>query len=258
MHVFDTITGLWSKVDTIGNENQPTPRYGHSAVFYKHKMYIFGGYDNEGFCRNDLHIFDIVLSQWLPKVSLKTIPERFHHTAELQGNVLTVIGGCNNQRQVLDSVYQINLDEYDVHACPNLPTARFGHISYQIDENIHVLGGCDFKQDYQSGYSYDGKWTPIDKENNLSRLRVDCVFASAIVHHGDPLVVGGVVKNQQLTKLVQNTIYDAYLQELGESVIVILQFLRPKDLVSIILASKNWSFSHYATCKLYNIILICR
>ena len=41
------------KIDTkevtkIAAPNAPTPRYGHTAVSYKGRIYIFGGYDNAG------------------------------------------------------------------------------------------------------------------------------------------------------------------------------------------------------------------
>jgi hypothetical protein len=210
-------------------------------------MFIFGGYDNEGFCHNDLHIFDIITSQWLPTQPCKIIPARFHHTAELDSStgVMTIIGGCSNNRQVHDSVYQINLETYQVTECPKLPTARFGHISYQIDKIIHVVGGCDFKQDFPGGYSLTEGWIPIDK--SLGR---DCVFASAVALNENVIITGGVSKNKPVPVSTQvRTFYDEYIHELGDATFNILQFLQSRDWISIILTSKDWTFSKYAARK---------
>jgi hypothetical protein len=250
LHSYDTLNNAWSDIVTTGNRYRPSPRYGHTAVVYEQKMFVFGGYDHEGFCCNDLYTLDIKSSQWLPIQPLRTkkIEARFHHTAEIDAStgLMTVIGGCSNNRQVHDSVIQINLNTYHVTECPKLPTGRFGHVSYQVDGIIHVVGGCDFTQDFPSGYSLTNDWTPIEKS-----LGEDCVFASAVYHNNDVMAVGGVAKNGPPSRSNQtNTVYDDYLEELGDAVLNILQFLRPMDLVSIILTSKNWTFAMYATRKI--------
>jgi len=51
--VFNASQGKWQEVDGDG-KNVPPRRYGHTAVVYKRRMYVFGGYDTDGFTLNDL------------------------------------------------------------------------------------------------------------------------------------------------------------------------------------------------------------
>ncbi len=248
MYSYDTIAKNWTKITTQSTQFEPTPRYGHTATLFENKMYVFGGYDNYSFCSNDLHIFDLETNHWLPTQHLKEIPERFHHTAELQEHAgimrLYIIGGCNNERQSLKSVFRINLNDFDVNKINALPTARFGHVSYILEEKIHIYGGCNFHVDFTGGYIHVDHYKWQDVTNNP--FESGSVFASVVALEDKQLFIGGVVKNSPISIPNREQFTDSMTEALGDAIVIILQFLQIKDLGSIIMASKNWDVSHYA------------
>jgi hypothetical protein len=50
------IVGEWVKLRTFGSNF--SPRTGHECIFYKKKIYLFGGTDQDD-RKNDLYSFDI-------------------------------------------------------------------------------------------------------------------------------------------------------------------------------------------------------
>jgi N-acetylneuraminic acid mutarotase len=196
VHEFNIQTEKWSRIITNSNENQPTPRYGHTAVLWQDNMYVYGGYDNEGFCDNNMYTLDLVTNHWLPKHQLPTIPERFHHTSELfpDTGLLLIIGGCNHKKQALKSVFEINLNNYTVRECSPLPEARFGHCSYNTFGNIYIAGGCD--------YEYDNNTLLLREENEEWKIvegkpfENGCVFGTVSITQNGPLVIGGIRRNK--------------------------------------------------------------
>jgi hypothetical protein len=210
MYEYDTTAGKWSKIITETSENEPSPRYGHT--------------------------------------------ERFHHTAELIFGVppkLVIIGGCSHTREALGSVYEIDLNDYSVTEWPTLPAPRFGHISYISEESIYIFGGCDFENDFTNGFKIS-KNECIDIATNP--FESGPVFSTIVVLEGGELYIGGVVRNDPISLLSapsRERFHDNITEELGTDVILlILQFLTPHDLYSIITASKKWSVSYYATSNL--------
>jgi len=55
---FHLETQRWTLIHQEGGDPPPSPRYGHSAVVFGDSMYIFGGYDKDGFACNDLHEYN--------------------------------------------------------------------------------------------------------------------------------------------------------------------------------------------------------
>ncbi len=56
--VKESVACSFSLLDDVQG-TPPSERYGHSAVEYQGKMYIFGGCDNQGSFSSEMHIYDI-------------------------------------------------------------------------------------------------------------------------------------------------------------------------------------------------------
>lgn len=95
MNEYDVIT------DTImeGWINVPRPRTNHTAVYYKHGMYIFGGSDESNNKLNDLWKFDFQNNRWIIINHISSECEdnqptkRSGHTASIVGDRMYIFGG---------------------------------------------------------------------------------------------------------------------------------------------------------------------
>ena len=60
-----TVERDWRMViPAASSESQPDARYGHTALTCDDCMYIFGGYDQHGFCCDAIYRFSFVDSTW--------------------------------------------------------------------------------------------------------------------------------------------------------------------------------------------------
>jgi len=113
--VFSSDTLKWKKIETKGST--PSPRYGHSAVIYNNKMYVFGGYDNEGGKCNDLYVLSLDTKEWaMVKMSgAPNWPEaKYNHQATVMAvndkDYMVVFGGSNGTCALSD------VNAFDLHA----------------------------------------------------------------------------------------------------------------------------------------------
>ena len=171
----------WSKIKST---NGSFVRFGHTAVFDKNytKIFIYGGrtkYDQfpetklgektYGFC--GIEYYDFKTKEFgKPVMSYRIQPDhRRNHVAELIGNDLVIMGGINENNDILNDVYSLNLNfpngikerwkEVDIVNTMNVDTPfLFGHASalavqgavakcnkfslykYPDDERIYKLG----------------------------------------------------------------------------------------------------------------------
>jgi hypothetical protein len=98
----------------ITTKEEPLARYGHSAVLYKKEIYIYGGVtDNSNYVREDIVIYDIEKKKF--KLEEKTSNKlyfkwRRNHTAEIVGHHMVVYGGIDDDENVLDDVWTLDLN----------------------------------------------------------------------------------------------------------------------------------------------------
>ena len=188
----------WTKVKSL---NGSFVRFGHTAVFDRSstKIYLFGGrtkYDQfpetklgektYGFC--GIEYYDFKTKEFgKPVMSYRIQPEmRRNHIAELIGNDLVIMGGINENNDILNDVYSLNLNfpngikerwkEVDIVNTTNVETPfLFGHASalavqgavakcnkfslykYPDDERIYKLGVLIDKIKIKGLYIFGGK-----------------------------------------------------------------------------------------------------
>ena len=188
----------WSKVKST---NGSFVRFGHTAVFDKtcSKIYIYGGrtkYEQfpetklgektYGFC--GIEYYDFRTKEFgKPVMSYRMQPDhRRNHIAELIGSDLVIMGGINENNDILNDVYSLNLNfpngikerwkEVDIVNTMNVETPfLFGHASalavqgavakcnkfslykYPDDERIYKLGVLIDKIKIKGLYIFGGK-----------------------------------------------------------------------------------------------------
>jgi Rab9 effector protein with kelch motifs len=90
----------------------PLPRRAHTAVLYKHKLYIFGG-GNGVKALNDVWSLDtsvpVEKMRWEKVLTIGSRPgPRGYHTANLVGNIMIVVGGSDG-RDCFADIWVLNL-----------------------------------------------------------------------------------------------------------------------------------------------------
>src|SRR6266545_5991155 len=115
VYIFDTTTRRWHRPH-IAPGPSPSPRRAHSAVYYRNKIWVFGG-GNGLFALSDLWTLDISCGlssssrsmRWeeIQTTGLKPTP-RGYHSANFIGNIMVVLGGSDS-KECYTEVWCLNL-----------------------------------------------------------------------------------------------------------------------------------------------------
>eukprot|EP01102_Stenamoeba_stenopodia_P022805 TRINITY_DN963_c0_g1_i3.p1 TRINITY_DN963_c0_g1~~TRINITY_DN963_c0_g1_i3.p1 ORF type:complete len:658 (-),score=154.57 TRINITY_DN963_c0_g1_i3:105-2078(-) len=162
VHFFDLNTHRWKKVSV--HREQPSKRYGHSAVLFEGGMYIFGGYDTDGLACSDLWRFDLGQLSW-SKVTTKRAPyARLHHSAVVYNGKMYVFGGKveDKAHRKDNTLYAFDFKKATwkkVKTTGEGPSYRWGHATALAlvsgCNSMYVHGGRNGEdQDFGDLYSY--------------------------------------------------------------------------------------------------------
>lgn len=106
----------WEKAQTAGVEAEP--RFGHSTVEYKKKVYVFGGGTDFNSihklreCLNGVKCLNIESKEWQTvRCEGSFIGSRKHHCAAVVGKHMFVNGGFNQKNNLLDDSAVLNLEK---------------------------------------------------------------------------------------------------------------------------------------------------
>ncbi|KAH9476812.1 Protein GLUTELIN PRECURSOR ACCUMULATION 3 [Psilocybe cubensis] len=149
VYVLDTATRRWTRPH-IAPGRRPPARRAHSAVYYKGKIWVFGG--GTGLTAlNDLWTLDIsggAGTQAKPMrweeihTNSKRPGPRGYHTANLVGNIMVIIGGSDGKESFTE-VWCLNLDTLVWSAVKQQTSfhKRLAHSATQVGSYIFIVGG---------------------------------------------------------------------------------------------------------------------
>ena len=153
IHILNTNNLRWSLVPTRKDESGvplkypdvPFQRYGHTAVTFEGKIYLWGGRNDEIVC-GTLYCFDTKTMKFSrPKVT-GTIPgARDGHSACIYGTYMYIFGGFEqNIDQFSCDVHRLNLLTFKwelliTHGEP--PSYRDFHTGTVINDKMYIFGG---------------------------------------------------------------------------------------------------------------------
>ncbi|CAG9823052.1 unnamed protein product [Phaedon cochleariae] len=151
VHVLNTATYRWTQHPVSHlpyfeyDDILPYKRYGHTAVVYVDKIYIWGGRNDRASC-STLFCFDTVWHCWTaPKTTGNIPPARDGHTACLWKNNMIISGGYEEDSDAFArSVYLLNLDTMHwtyIHITGAEPTLRDFHTTVVIKDRMYLFGG---------------------------------------------------------------------------------------------------------------------
>ncbi|KAF8968725.1 hypothetical protein BDZ97DRAFT_1902785 [Flammula alnicola] len=141
VYVLDTTTRRWTRPKITAGP-QPAARRAHSAVYYKGKVWIFGG--GTGLTAlNDVWTLDARPMRWEEVETRGKKPgPRGYHTANLIGNIMVVIGGSDGKESFTD-VWCLNLDSLSWSLVKQQQPLykRLAHTATQVGSYIFIMGG---------------------------------------------------------------------------------------------------------------------
>lgn len=149
VHLFNTINLRWILIPNR-NDNKKYPdvpfqRYGHSAVAYGDKVYIWGGRNDETVC-DILFCFDTKTLKWSkPEVSGCLPLARDGHSACVYGHKMYIFGGFEETiDQFSSDVHCLNLLtmqwEY-IQTYGEPPAYRDFHTATVLSDRMYIFGG---------------------------------------------------------------------------------------------------------------------
>lgn len=112
MNEYDIITDTMMETCT----NFPRPRTNHTAAYYKHGMYIFGGSDEGNNKLNDLWKFDLKANRWIIVNHISSECEdgqptkRSGHACNVIGNKMYIFGGLEGITHETNDFYCFDFD----------------------------------------------------------------------------------------------------------------------------------------------------
>jgi len=243
---FDSNT--WTKIDTKGK--QPSGRYGHSAVIYSGKMYIWGGYDNSSMTANDMYTLDFDTFTWSPVTQSGSIPTaRYSHGAAFMSpHYWIIFGGAGDGNAPLNDAHIFNLSNNtwtQIKASGTTPTARFGHSISTVGTSIYLFGGFDKKKAYSdmhelisTGNKWSWKLIEVSQDTQPSP-RLYHVLSS--VNNGFFIYSGRSEDNKVSATLFHHCVEHSAFDALPiETILHIFSFLKPKDLARVAVVCKLW------------------
>ena len=104
---YNLLSNTWANIET---NFTPEPRRGHTGILYKNKYYIFGGkYINSNILAK-LDIFDLSTNSWSTNnYNYFLFKIRRNHIACLIGSQMLIHGGVDENDEILDDSYLLNL-----------------------------------------------------------------------------------------------------------------------------------------------------
>ncbi|KDR74027.1 hypothetical protein GALMADRAFT_250753 [Galerina marginata CBS 339.88] len=149
VYVLDTSNRRWTR-PYLAPGPRPPARRAHSAVYYKGKVWVFGG--GTGLTAlNDVWTLDVAGGagtaskpmRWeeIETTSKRPVP-RGYHTANLVGNIMVIIGGSDGKESFTD-VWCLNLDTLVWSLVKQqIPFhKRLAHTATQVGSYIFIMGG---------------------------------------------------------------------------------------------------------------------
>ncbi|CAI2358253.1 unnamed protein product [Caenorhabditis sp. 36 PRJEB53466] len=209
-NVFNLTSRQYSRIECTGET--PAPRFDHTIVKYKNKLYMFGGVVRKGKGKestqsvtNELWVFDISTKTWTSKKhkneTIITAPFSVSgHSAHVVGHEMFVFFGYNPLFGFMHHVQLFNLetDEWSIANTTDHVYGRFKHSSVEYVTSggsvaVLIYGGSMWNNTItDSLMQFD---TNSRKFTNLPQSGLQSYMHSAVYLNGLMIVVGGRSSN---------------------------------------------------------------
>ncbi|KAG0788222.1 hypothetical protein G6F22_007071 [Rhizopus arrhizus] len=162
VHIFDSKTSTWHQPLVIGTV---AARYLHSAIVYKDKLFVYGGFAKTSDCTfvlDEMCVLDLSTMTW---TTFHNMPPRYNHSATLVGNKMYIYAGKDEQGTTVSDLFMIHLQKnyYTPHLlrgnnlCENseMTLAKSQHFCEAVCGRLLVFGRYTNPKQLESGAEPD-------------------------------------------------------------------------------------------------------
>ena len=171
MRIYDFATETWTG-NGYGDDDVDTARWGHSAVVYNGKMYVYGGIDGSSTLLNTLRIYDFSTKTWSAGA---TDVARMTHSAVVYNGKMYIFGGDTGSGAVATMrVYDIASNTWSDGTTDGTNT-RNDHKAVVYNNMMYVFGGYNDIDDLATMRSYDfasSAWSAVTGGDDTGYERV--------------------------------------------------------------------------------------
>lgn len=154
---FNIETNCWSHVEAKGDI--PAVRSGHSVTRAGSHLILFGGEDAKGKKLNDLYMFDLKTSTWLPLHYRGTGPSpRSYHVATIHDDKILLVFGGQSKSRILNDLFSFDFETIvwsRVKIRGHHPSPRAGCSGALCGTNWYIVGGGSKKKRYVETLVFD-------------------------------------------------------------------------------------------------------
>lgn len=181
--LYNTKKNSWNKLIPIGEQFQP--RYGHTSVYYKGLVFIFGGVilKNKMYPTEDIIIYNMFTNTIKAGVFKKTqkfyVPWRRNHIAQSIGSSMIVHGGINDNSDNLKPMSEI--------MCLDLVTLSWSKLNIEYrnirkynDKILHLIPNFS-KKPTDINLAYHSSCLVLSHENQINEIH-------SLYRFGNPLI----------------------------------------------------------------------
>lgn len=203
-------------LDCIGQEWQSElmmlgPRSEFGNVIVEDKLIIMGGIYNSRSGPNAVEVYDFQTNTWSNQGSMPTHRNHFTIGASIYQDEIWVCGGKlnGNGRNAVAQVDILNYKTFTWRQGPDLPKALWGAPTVVIENEIHILGGAEDKENTPTGLHFV---LDLDQEEfgwkRAADLPIPRIHVAAVPYEGKIWVIGGEIHHNHTgdTRTVQ--VYD--------------------------------------------------
>ncbi|PKA59319.1 Acyl-CoA-binding domain-containing protein 4 [Apostasia shenzhenica] len=188
---FDVERECWSLVEAKGDI--PAARSGHTVFRAGPVLILFGGEETKGRKLNDLHMFDLKSSTWLPLHYTGTGPSpRSNHVAALYDDRYLFVFGGQSKSGVRNDLYSLDFETMvwsKIKIKGYHPSPRAGCCGVLCGNKWYIVGGGSKKKCYAETLVFDAsklEWSVSVTSSNVS-IATNRGFSLVPVHHKDKL-----------------------------------------------------------------------
>ncbi|CAF2341897.1 unnamed protein product [Brassica napus] len=199
---FDTESECWSLMDAKGDI--PVSRSGHTVVRASSVLILFGGEDSRKRKLNDLHMFDLKSSTWLPLNCTGTRPcARSNHVATLFDDKILFVFGGSGKNKTLNDLYSLDFETMvwsRIKIRGFHPSPRAGSCGVLCGNKWYITGGGSRKKRHAETLVFDilkVEWS-VASISSQSSITANKGFSLVLLQHKDKdflVAFGGTKKD---------------------------------------------------------------
>ncbi|KAH3723086.1 nucleotide exchange factor RasGEF F [Pelomyxa schiedti] len=196
LYTFKFSRNRWSRVEIDTTQPYPPKRWGHKAVVWHGKMFVFGGFGTSD-PMQDLWILSLDTLVWMSPLLYGTPPSpRGHHAMEVLGKRMFVHGGFNGVNSLSDMhCLRLHTLSWSSLRVPSLMAPRKGHTMTVMGDFLVLCGGRSKSHNLDDVWAWsNSQWFRVNQHGDSPKARYHHV---TVMHRGSLIMAGGAIDSSR-------------------------------------------------------------